>query len=161
MLPLTSLGPMAISSGEARQQILDELAEPIERIGFAAGRLGEAYEALSVGAADRLEAELYMPVQKAFGRGKRAYTQYAERHGLSPRSFAPGQLGVPHDGARGWIAEAVEAAAAADHMISGLQDSELAIEFGDPELRAGLSETRELLGRLPAASTTFMRSLGR
>ena len=158
---MTNLGRVAITSSEARQQILDELAEAIEQIGFAAGRLGEAYEALSVGAADRLEAELYMPVQKAFGRGKRAYTQYAERSGLSAQSFSPPALGVPHDGARGWIAQAVEAAASADHQISDLQDSELAIEFGDPELRAGLSETRELLGRLPGAATNFMRSLGR
>jgi len=158
---MTNLGPVAITSSEARQQILDELAEAIEQIGFAAGRLGEAYEALSVGAADRLEAELYMPVQKAFGRGKRAYTQYADRSGLSAHGFSPPPLGVPHDGARGWIAQAVEAAATADHQISDLQDSELAIEFGDPELRAGLSETRELLGRLPGAATNFMRSLGR
>ena len=152
---------MAITSGEARQQILDDLAEAVERIGFAAGRLGEAYEALSVGAADRLEAELYMPVQKAFGRGKRTYTQYAERSGLSPRSFAPPPLGVPHDGARGWIDQAVEAAASADFQIADLQDSEIAIEFGDPELRAGLSETRSLLAQLPGASTNFLRSLGR
>ena len=100
---MTNLGGMAITSSEARQQILDELADAIEQIGFAAGRLGEAYEVLSVGAADRMEAELYMPVQKAFGRGKRAYSQYAERHGLSPRTLSPPPLGVPHDGARGWI----------------------------------------------------------
>ncbi len=158
---MTNLGAMAITSSEARQQILDELAEAIERIGFAAGRLGEAYEELSTGAADRMEAELYMPVQKAFGRGKRAYTQYAERSGLGVRTFGPGQLGVPSHGARGWIEEAVEAAASADHQISDLQDSELAIEFGDPELRAGLSETRELLSRVPGASATFLRSFGR
>jgi hypothetical protein len=158
---MTNLGRVAITSGEARQQILDELAEAIEQIGFAAGRLGEAYEALSVGAADRMEAELYMPVQKAFGRGKRAYSQYAERSGLSSRSFAPPPLGVPHDGARGWIAQAVEAAASADYQISDLQDSEIAIEFGDPELRAGLSETRALLGKLPGAAANFMRSFGR
>ncbi len=152
---------MAITSTEARQQILDELAEAIERIGFAAARLGEAYEALSVGAADRLESELYMPVQRAFGRGRRAYTQYAERSGLAAGGFAPPQPGVPSAGARGWIEEAAAAAAEADIRVAELQDSEVAIEFGDPELRAGLSEVRSLLGGVPAATTAFMRTLGR
>ncbi len=157
----TNLGEMAITSGEARQQILDELAEAIERIGFAAARLGEAYEGLSVGAADRLESTLYMPVQRAFGRGRRAYTSYAERSGLNAGGFAPPQPGVPSAGARGWIEEAVAAAAEADVRIAELQDSEIAIEFGDPDLRAGLSEVRSLLAVVPGAATGFMRTLGR
>ena len=153
---------MAITSGEARQEILDDLAAAIEQISFAAARLGEAYEELSTGAADRMEAELYMPVQKAFGRSKRAYSQYAERSGLDSHGFPPPiQQGVPSAGARGWIEDEVAAASHAESMISGLQDSALAIEFGDPELRAGLSEVRELLGRVPGAATGFMRTLGR
>jgi hypothetical protein len=37
----------------------------------------------------------------------------------------------------------------------------LPIEFGDPDLRAGLAEVRELLGELPVASREFLRTLGR
>ncbi len=53
------------------------------------------------------------------------------------------------------------AAAEADVRIAELQDSEIAIEFGDPDLRAGLSEVRSLLGGVPGAATNFMRTLGR
>jgi hypothetical protein len=37
----------------------------------------------------------------------------------------------------------------------------LPIEAGDPELRAGLAEIRELLAGVPAAAAAFMRTFGR
>ena len=69
---------MAISALEARTQILDDLAAAIDQVALAVACLGEAYELLAVDAADRLEAELFRPVQKAYARGKRAHIGFAE-----------------------------------------------------------------------------------
>jgi hypothetical protein len=35
------------------------------------------------------------------------------------------------------------------------------VEVGDPELRAGLAEVRELLGAVPGRAREFVRTLGR
>jgi hypothetical protein len=35
------------------------------------------------------------------------------------------------------------------------------VEVGDPELRAGLAEVRELLGEVPTRAREFVRTLGR
>jgi hypothetical protein len=45
--------------------------------------------------------------------------------------------------------------------IAELQDSMLPIESGDPELRQGLAEVRELLAELPLGARDFLRTLGR
>ena len=37
----------------------------------------------------------------------------------------------------------------------------LPIEAGDPELRAGLAEVRELLDEVPSQARVFLRTLGR
>ena len=37
----------------------------------------------------------------------------------------------------------------------------LPVEVGDPELRAGLAEVRELVGDLGARAREFMRTFGR
>ena len=55
---------------------------------------------------------------------------------------------------------AVVAATEASRMIAE-QDSMLPIEFGDPELRSGLADSRELVDRLPGAARGFLRTLGR
>jgi hypothetical protein len=55
----------------------------------------------------------------------------------------------------------VIAAGEADQMIAELQDSMLPIEVGDPELRAGLSQTREALGAVPVRARELVRTLGR
>ena len=55
----------------------------------------------------------------------------------------------------------VVAATEASRMIAELQDSMLPIEFGDPELRSGLADSRELVDRLPGAARGFLRTLGR
>ena len=47
---------MAISAREARQQILDDLAAAIGQMALAVACLGEAFELLDVGSAERLEA---------------------------------------------------------------------------------------------------------
>ena len=46
-------------------------------------------------------------------------------------------------------------------MLGELQDSMLPIEVGDVELRAGLSEVRELIGGVRVRARELVRTLGR
>jgi hypothetical protein len=156
-----SLGLMPYTTAEARQELLDEFAEAIERIGLALAALGAAYEQLDEHNADRLEAELFGPVQRAYGRAKSTHAQFAERHGLPGRAFATPEPGIPSIGAKGFIDDAVDAAAAADSALGELQDSSLPTEVGDVELRTGLAEVRELLGGTRQRARTLARTLGR
>lgn len=152
---------MPISTREAREIILSELGAATDRLAFSVQALGDAYELLSVMAADRLEADLYRNVQKAFGRAKRTHARFAEHHGFPAREFAAPEPGRPSQGAKSFIEQAVTAAAEADRGIAELQDSMHPIEAGDAELRAGLTEVRELLVDLPSAAREFLRTLGR
>lgn len=152
---------MAITALEARGQILDDLAAAIDQVALAVACLGAAFELLDVGTADRLEAELFRPVQKAYGRGKRTHAQFAERCGLATGEFESPSPGRPSQGVKAFVERAVTAAADADRRIAELQDSMLPIESGDAELRTGLSEVRELLDEVPVAARQFLRTLGR
>lgn len=152
---------MAITRQEAQEQILQELASATDRIALAVACLGEAYELLSVDAADRLEEELFRPAQKAYGRGKRTHDHFAERVGRPALQLEAPSAGRTSQGIKAFVERAVEAAEDADQMIAELQDSMLPIESGDAELRAGLAEVRELLGRIPKAATPFLSTLGR
>jgi hypothetical protein len=58
---------MAYPSAEARQELVDPFADAIEQIGFALADLGAAYDQLDEHNAARLEAELFRPVQLAYG----------------------------------------------------------------------------------------------
>lgn len=146
---------------EDREQILDELGAAVDQLALAAGCLSEAFELLTVDAADRLEAELYRPVQKAFGRAQRAHTQFAERCALPGREFDLRSPGLRSQGAGAFVERAVTASTAAGRMIAELQDSMLPIESGDAELRTGLSDVRELLDGVPTSARQFLRTLGR
>ena len=86
---------------------------------------------------------------------------FAERHGLPGRAFEP-PVGSsrPHQ-ARELVEDAVEAVVDADYMLSDLQDSMMPVEVGDPELRAGLAEVRELIGGLESRAGAFLSTLGR
>src|SRR6266480_4836226 len=126
---------MARTALEDRRQILDELAAAIDQLALAVACLGEAFELLAVDAADRLESELYRPVQRAFGRGQRTHTQFAERFALSTREFALPAPGLSSQGVAAFVERAVSASTDADRRIAELQDSMLPIESGDPELR--------------------------
>ena len=152
---------MAYTDMEARHELLDAFADAIERIAFALAALGAAYEQLDEHNADRLEEELFGPVQRAFGRAKTAYTQFAGRYGLPSRSFATPDPGIPSTGAKGFIDSAVSAVAEADAALSELQDSSLPTEVGDVELRASLTEVRESLGGVRRRARELERTLGR
>jgi hypothetical protein len=161
--PWWTLGSRVVTyiAAEARQQLLDDLAGVIGLISLALANFGEAYEQLDDASADRLEAVLFRPVQVAYGRAQRTHAAFASRHKLPGRSFSPRSPGGrPHD-ARGAIDRAVEAIGSADDAIAGLLDSGFMIDVGDPELRAGLTEIRVLLGDLRLNAREFVRRLGR
>ena len=152
---------MTYASGEARQELLDTIGDAIDDLAAALAALGEAYEQLDERNADRLEEELFGPVQRAYGRATRTYSGFAERHGLTTRRFEAAGAGLPSTGVRGFVDEAVDAVARADADLSELQDSMRPVEVGDAELRAGLGEVRELLSRTRAQAREFTRTLGR
>lgn len=152
---------MTYVAREARQELLDTLGEAIDEIGAALAALGEAYERLDTIGADRLEEELFRPVQAAYGRAKRTHAGFAERHGLPARAFAAAAPGPPSTGLRGFVDSAVDWVAEADAVLAELQDSMMPVEVGDPELRAGLTEVRELVGEVRGRAREFVRTLGR
>lgn len=152
---------MAYATQEAREQLLGTVAEAIDELGAALGGLGAAYEKLDEGNADRLEDELFRAVQTAYGRLQRTHAGFAERHGLPGRGFeVKGPTSVTRS-ARDLVEDAVEAVTEADNILSDLQDSMMPVEVGDPELRAGLSEVRELVGGLRERARSFLSTLGR
>ena len=152
---------MAITTLEARGRILDDLAAAADHLALGVACLGEAFELGDVGTADRLETELFRPVQKAYGRAKRTHAQFAARCGLAGREFESPSPGVSSQGVKSFVERAVAASAEADRAIAELQDSMLPIESGDAELRTGLSEVRELLDEVPTNARQFLRTLGR
>jgi hypothetical protein len=152
---------MAYTATEARQHLLDTLAGGIDLIGVAVASLGEAYEQLDDYAAERLEEQLFRPVQLAYGRAQRTYSGFADRYDLPARTFDPQIRGHPSTGAKGFIEGAVGAVGEADTAIATLQDSMLPIEVGDAELRAGLMQVRELIGEIPVRARELVRTLGR
>ena len=152
---------MAYSSAEARQEMLDEIAIALDDVAVAVADLGEAYELLDDTTADRLEGELFKPVQLASGRLKRTHAAFAGRVGAVARAVAPATPGHPSQGVRGFLGHAGDAAARADVRLAELQDSLRPIDVGDEELRAGLSETRRILGEVPGRARLFVRTLGR
>jgi hypothetical protein len=148
-------------AGEARQELLDTLGDAIDEIAAALAGLGAAYEQLTTAPADRLEEELFRPVQAAYGRAKRTHAGFAQRHALPARTFAPAAPGLPSTGVRGFVDGSFDSVADADATLAELQDSMMPVEVGDAELRAGLAEVRELLGDVRARAREFVRTLGR
>jgi hypothetical protein len=152
---------MATADAEAQQEILDALAAAAEALAEAVAALGVAYEQLDERRADELEERLFRPVQRALGRAKRTRAEFAARHALGHASFTDAALHAPSTGVKGLIDSAVESVRGADAELIALQDSFLPVEFGDAELRAGLSEVRELIGGVPQQAREFVRTFGR
>ncbi|MEA2298195.1 MAG: hypothetical protein QOF77_1131 [Solirubrobacteraceae bacterium] len=152
---------MAYTMLEARERLLDEVAQAADALALALACLGEAYEQLDENSADRLEEELFRSVALAYGRLQRTYAEFAARHGAPPRTFEPAAPGAPSQGAKAFIQRAVAAAGQAAQLIAELQDSMLPIEVGDPALRAELADVRSRLDDLPARARELLRTLGR
>ena len=152
---------MVQSTIEARQQLLDTVAEAADAIGVALASLGAAYEQLDESHQDELEERLFRPVQLAYGRARRVHTEFAARHGLAGRKFEPPSPGLASIGAKVFIENAVEAVGHADSALAGLQDSLLPVDVGDPELRAALADLRELVGGIALRARELVRTIGR
>ncbi len=152
---------MTYSAAEARQTLLDTVVEAGDDIALALAQLGEAYERLDEPTADRLEADLFRPVQAAYGRVQSAHGGFARRHGLATHVFEPPTPRIVTGGPRGAIDEALDALGAADATLAGLQDSMLPVEVGDAPLRAALAEVRTLIGATGAPAREIVRTLGR
>jgi hypothetical protein len=152
---------MAITADEARRQILDDLGGAIDKAALAVASLGEAFEQLPEGAGDRLETELFRPVQRAYALGKRTHAGFAARNGLESGAFELPSPGLASQGAAAFVQHAASAAADGDRRNAELQDSMLPVEVGDPEVRAGLSEVRTLVGDLPAKARRLGGVVGR
>ena len=150
-----------MSDADARQDLLDALAEAIEEMAKALTVFGEAYELLDERSQDRLEDELFGPVQKAYGRAQRTYTAFAERKNLPGRTFTEHSPGVHARDPRTYLDRAIEAVDEAEERLIELQDSMMPVTYGDPELRAGLADVRELVASARERSGDFMRTLGR
>lgn len=152
---------MTQTTVEARQQLLDTLADAIDAIGAALAALGAAYEQLDEYHAGELEEELFRPVQLAYGRARRTHTEFAGRHGLTSRNFEPPSAGLPSIGAKGFIDNAAVAVGRADSILAELQDSLLPVEVGDGQVRAALAELRQLVGGHAERSREVVRTIGR
>jgi hypothetical protein len=152
---------MPYATSDARQQLLDTLAEATDELGFALACLAEAYEKLDSYNGDRLEEELFRPVQVAYGRAKLSHAEFAGRHGLPGRTFEQQSAGVSPRGAPGFIDQAVGAVGEADHALAALQDSMLPVEAGDAALRSGLVSVRDGIRGLPERARELLRTLGR
>ncbi len=152
---------MPYTTADARQGLLDTVASAIQRLGLALAALGEAYEQLDESTGDRLERDLFGPVQLAYGRAQRAYNGFAGRYELNARTFAPAPAAAPSTGAHGLIDSGAQAVNDADAILVELQDSLAPVEVGDAELRDGLREVRELLAPLPGRARELVRTLGR
>jgi hypothetical protein len=152
---------MSYTTAEARAGLLDAIAPAIDQISLALACLGEVYEQLDENSAERLESELFRPVQLAYGRAKRTYAEFAERHDLLGRAFESASSGVVSHEPKVLIERAVQASAQAGQTIAQLQDSMLPVEVGDAPLRAGLAEVRQLIDGVPARARELVRTLGR
>ena len=62
---------------------------------------------------------------------------------------------------RRFLDRAVEAVDESEEILVELQDSGRPVEYGDPELRAGLASVRELVSNVRASARQFTRTLGR
>jgi len=152
---------MTFVSAEARRSLLDEIAKPVDELAVALAALGDAYEQLDEQTGARLEEDVFRPLQLAYGRLKRAHTDFADRYGLPRRVFRPAASRAPSNGVKGFLDDAVESITGADEALAELQDSMLPVEVGDPELRAGLAEVRRMLGVLPDRGRRFVSAFGR
>ena len=152
---------MSYSDTDTRQELLDALGEATDYLGQALAALGGAYEQLDEQQGDRLEEQLFRPLQLAYGRAKRTYTDFAGRHDLTTREFATAPEGLPSTGVKGFVEKAVEDIGHAETELVALQDSLMPIEVGDPELRAGMSEVRRLIDGISGEARSFVRTFGR
>lgn len=152
---------MPYSTADARQQLLESVAEAAEALAAALASLTEAYEQLDEATGDRVEEQLFRPVQRAYGRARSAYTGFATRHSMATRELEQAGRAAPSHGVKGLIEGAVSDVQRAEHTLVTLQDSLLPVEMGDAQLRADLEQVRELISGLSGRARELLRTFGR
>ncbi len=152
---------MTYTTAQGRQQILDALAGAANDIALALACLAEAYERLDEASADRLERQLFRPVQLAYGRAQRTHGDFADRSGLASQAFESRSPGAVSQTTKDLVERAIEATRQAGQAVAELQDSMLPVEVGDARLRGDLAEIREIVGDIPAQGRELLRTLGR
>jgi hypothetical protein len=152
---------MAQTDVQARKRMLDVVADGADELARALASLEVAYELLDERAADALEQQLFMPVQRAYGRAKSAHSGFAQRHALAQRRFQTPPAPAPSLGTAALVERAAEAVGRADATIATLQDSLMPVEVGEGELRGALSEARTLIDGFAQRTKEFVRTLGR
>ena len=128
------------------------LGEAVEYLGEGIGSLGEAYEVLDDQTADTLEEKLFGPMQRGYGRAKKAYADFAGRHGLEGRTFDAPASPLMSGKAADLIASAGGSAEAADFTLAELQDDRAFLAVGDQELRTDVVSAREAIADVPRAA---------
>ncbi len=151
---------MSYTTDSGRRQILDDAVVGANYLADALAGLGEAYDLLDEHMADRMEAAVFKPTQAAYGQLKRTLTEFATRYGLPQPSFPASIVPAPTD-PHTTLDRVADQVQSADDALADLQDTLLPVEVGDAELRAGLSGTRVLIGRVPAAAEELIHTLGR
>jgi hypothetical protein len=147
---------------QARRALVDELLDAAAEISTAIAYASAAHERLDDTSADRLEAQVFAPLQKALGTLRRAAGGFAARHGdPAASSSAPPPEPHPSQGVAALLEGCGAAARTADEHLGALQDSLVLVELGDADLRAGVSDARRRLGEVPTALRAFTRTLGR
>lgn len=152
---------MSHTDADARQGLVDDLADATDDLGRALAALGAAYEQLDERQADRLEEQLFRPVQRAYGRAQRTQAEFSSRFGLSVREFDMPDPGVPSTGVKGFVEAALAALELSEARLVALQESPMAIQVGDVELRAGVAEVRRLIDGVAREARSFVRTFGR
>jgi hypothetical protein len=152
---------MSYTNLAAREQLLESLHAAAAELADAIAALGAAHEQLDDQQADRLEQELFRPLQRAFSLARQTQESFAARYSLVSADVDPPVTGAPSAGVKGFIDHAVQAVINADNELAAIQDSLMPIEVGDPELRAGLAEVRQLVNGLSHRARAFMRTFGR
>lgn len=147
---------------EARRALVDDLLGAAQDVAEAIAYASAAYDLLDDTSGDRLEEQVFAPLQKALGALRRAAEGFATRHGIAaPAAAPPPPEPHPSQGVAALLDGCGAAARRADDHLGTLQDSLLLIDLGDAELRTGVADVRRRLGGVPAALRTFTRMLGR
>lgn len=152
---------MAYTTTEGREQLLTALAVATDEAGATLAFIGAAYEQLDDQSADRLEQDLFGPAQRAYGRAKRTHSEFAGRHGLPARAFAPPAQPPSSLRARELIESAAATAERVDETLATLQDDQALVEVGDVELRSGVAAVREAIAPVSQNAREMLRTLGR
>lgn len=152
---------MAYVTQEARQELLDSIAEAADELASGLAAVGAAYEQLDDASGDQLEDALFRPLQTAVGRLKKTHGDYSARYQIAPHVFMPAPAPAVHHRVKDLLEQAAEAAEQAESILAELQDTGMTVEVGDQELRAGVAETRRMLAHVVSAADAAISRFGR